>query len=186
MVSALQRRLPDGRGTRTLGVIQTMRRSIQAIPAARSSTRPGRLIGVNTAIFSPRGRVRHWIRHTPSTWSIASCPNSSATGAPQSRDRHHRRSGSVAARLGIDGVVVVRVLRGSPAAQAGLRGVDPQAGTSATSSWPLATAPSTASPDSTLPWRRGRPNAALELTVGARRTHPSGPRHDDGCGGRTA
>ena len=36
---------------------------------------------------------------------------------------------ATAARLGIDGVVVLRVLRGSPAAEAGLRGVDVQTGT---------------------------------------------------------
>ncbi len=35
---------------------------------------------------------------------------------------------ATAARLGIDGVVVLRVLRGSPAASAGLRGVDAQTG----------------------------------------------------------
>ncbi len=35
---------------------------------------------------------------------------------------------AVAARLGIEGVVVVRTLPGSPAARAGLRGVDPRTG----------------------------------------------------------
>ena len=35
---------------------------------------------------------------------------------------------AAAARLGIEGVVVLRTLRGSPAAQAGLRGIDPTIG----------------------------------------------------------
>ncbi len=53
---------------------------------------------------------------------------------------------ATAARLGIDGVVVLRVLRGSPAAAAGIQASIRARGRSATSSWASAASRSTGWP----------------------------------------
>ncbi len=89
----------------------------------------GRLIGVNTAIFSPSGAsagigfavpVDVVNRVVPQLIRSGRVPNP-GLGIMAGEE-------AVAARLGIEGVVVVRTLAGSPAARAGLRGVDPRTG----------------------------------------------------------
>ncbi|NEU11601.1 PDZ domain-containing protein [Methylobacterium sp. BTF04] len=129
VVSALQRRLPTGEGRELSGVIQTDAAINPGNSGGPLLDSAGRLIGVNTAIFSPSGAsagigfaipvdvvnrivpelIRNGRVRTPGIGIIAG-------------------EEATAARLGIDGVVVLRVLRGSPAANAGLRGVDTQTG----------------------------------------------------------
>ena len=130
VISALQRRLPTSEGRELSGVIQT-----DAAINPGNSGRPlldsaGRLIGVNTAIFSPSGASAGIGFAVPVDVVNRVVPDLIRNGRV-------RNPGigiiagqeATAARLGIDGVVVLRVLRGSPAASAGLRGVDPQTGT---------------------------------------------------------
>jgi len=129
VISALKRRLPTSGGREIAGVIQ----SDAAINPGNSGgpllDSSGRLIGVNTAIFSPSGSnagigfaipvdvvnriVPELIRHgrvaTPGIGIVAA-------------------NEAIAARLGIDGVAVVRISPGSPAEQAGLQGIDPRTG----------------------------------------------------------
>ncbi len=88
----------------------------------------GRLIGVNTAIFSPSGASAGIGFAIPVDVVNRVVPNLIRTGrTPSPGIGIVAASEDAAARLGIDGIVVVRVL-GSPAAQAGLQGVDSASG----------------------------------------------------------
>ncbi len=129
VISALQRRLPTGEGRELSGVIQTDAAINPGNSGGPLLDSAGRLIGVNTAIFSPSGAsagigfavpVDVVNRVVPDLIRIGRVRNP-GIGIIAGQE-------ATAARLGIDGVVVLRVLRGSPAASAGLRGVDPATG----------------------------------------------------------
>lgn len=129
VVSALQRRLPTAEGRELSGVIQTDAAINPGNSGGPLLDSAGRLIGVNTAIFSPSGASAGIGFAIPVDVVNRVVPELIRNG----RTRNPgigiiAGQESVTARLGIDGVVVVRVIRGSPAAQAGLRGVDPQTG----------------------------------------------------------
>ena len=129
VISALQRRLPTGEGRELADVIQTDAPINPGNSGGPLLDSAGRLIGVNTAIFSPSGAsagigfaipVDVVNRVVPELIRNGRMPNPGIgiiAGAE-----------AASARLGIEGVVVLRTLRGSPAAQAGLRGVDPSTG----------------------------------------------------------
>jgi 2-alkenal reductase len=114
VISALQRRLPTSEGREIADVIQTDASINPGNSGGPLLDSAGRLIGVNTAIFSPSGA-------------------SAGIGFAVPVDVVNRvvpqliRSGRVPTP-GLEGVVVVRTLAGSPAARAGLRGVDPRTG----------------------------------------------------------
>ena len=129
VISALQRRLPTSEGREIADVIQTDAAINPGNSGGPLLDSAGRLIGVNTAIFSPSGTsagigfaipVDVVNRVVPQLIRQGRMPNPGIgiMAAPE----------SAAARLGIEGVVVMRVLRGSPAAQAGIRGVDQATG----------------------------------------------------------
>lgn len=129
VISALQRRLPTGAGRELSGVIQTDAAINPGNSGGPLLDSAGRLIGVNTAIYSPSG--------TSAGIGFAIPVDVVNRVVPELiRNGRTRNPGigiiagqeATAARLGIDGVVVLRVLRGSPAAAAGLRGVDVQTG----------------------------------------------------------
>ena len=130
VISALQRRLPTSEGRELSGVIQTDAAINPGNSGGPLLDSAGRLIGVNTAIFSPSGASAGIGFAVPVDVVNRVVPDLIRNGRV-------RNPGigiiagqeATAARLGIDGVVVLRVLRGSPAAGAGLRGVDPQTGT---------------------------------------------------------
>jgi len=130
VISALQRRLPTSEGRELSGVIQTDAAINPGNSGGPLLDSAGRLIGVNTAIFSPSGASAGIGFAVPVDVVNRVVPDLIRNGRV-------RNPGigiiagqeATAARLGIDGVVVLRVLRGSPAASAGLRGVDPQSGT---------------------------------------------------------
>ncbi|AWN36790.1 S1C family serine protease [Methylobacterium radiodurans] len=129
VVSALQRRLPTGEGRELSGVIQTDAAINPGNSGGPLLDSAGRLIGVNTAIYSPSGASAGIGFAVPVDTVNRVVPDLIRSGRV-------RNPGigiiagqeATAARLGIDGVVVLRVLRGSPAAAAGLQGVDPGTG----------------------------------------------------------
>ena len=129
VVSALQRRLPTGEGRELSGVIQTDAAINPGNSGGPLLDSAGRLIGVNTAIFSPSGASAGIGFAIPVDVVNRVVPELIKNG----RTRNPgigiiAGQEATAARLGIDGVVILRVLSGSPAAAAGLRGVDMQSG----------------------------------------------------------
>jgi 2-alkenal reductase len=129
IISALKRRLPTSGGREVADVIQTDAAINPGNSGGPLLDSAGRLIGVNTAIFSPSGAsagigfaipVDVVNRVVPELIRSGRVPNPGIgiIAAPE----------SATARLGMDGVVVVRTLRGSPAATAGIRGIDQMTG----------------------------------------------------------
>jgi 2-alkenal reductase len=130
VISALRRRLPTGEGRELSGVIQTDAAINPGNSGGPLLDSAGRLVGVNTAIYSPSGASAGIGFAIPVDVVNRVVPELIRNG----RTRNPgigiiAGQEATAARLGIDGVVVLRVLRGSPAAEAGLRGVDVQTGT---------------------------------------------------------
>jgi 2-alkenal reductase len=130
VVSALKRRLPIARGRELTNVIQTdaaINPGSSGGPLLDSS---GRLIGVNTAIYSPSGA---------SAGVGFAIPVDVVSRVVPELIRHGRvpmpgiglipAAESVATRLGVKGIVVWRIVPNSPAARAGLKGVNAEAGT---------------------------------------------------------
>ncbi|MDP2356298.1 MAG: trypsin-like peptidase domain-containing protein [Beijerinckiaceae bacterium] len=129
VISALQRRLPTDDGGELSDVIQTdaaINPGNSGGPLLDSS---GRLIGVNTAIYSPSGAsagigfaipVDVVNRVVPQLIKRGSVPTP-GIGVLVGHE-------GVTAQMGIDGLVVMSTVEGSPAARAGLRGVDQRTG----------------------------------------------------------
>ncbi|WP_267354247.1 MULTISPECIES: trypsin-like peptidase domain-containing protein [unclassified Methylobacterium] len=129
VISAVRRRMPTSEGREVSGVIQTDAAINPGNSGGPLLDSAGRLIGVNTAIVSPSGAsagigfaipVDVVNRIVPELIKVGRVRNP-GIGIIAAQE-------AATARLGIDGVVIVRVLPGSPAAQAGLRGVNSQTG----------------------------------------------------------
>ena len=119
IISALDRRLPTDSGREVVGVIQTD----AAINPGNSG---GPLLGVNTAISSGSGASAGIGFAVPVDVVNRVVPQLIANGkAARPGIGISAASEEAAARLGIDGIVIVEVLPGGAAAAAGLRGVDP-------------------------------------------------------------
>jgi 2-alkenal reductase len=121
--------MPTSEGREVSGVIQTDAAINPGNSGGPLLDSAGRLIGVNTAIVSPSGAsagigfaipVDVVNRIVPELIKVGRVRNP-GIGIIAAQE-------AATARLGIDGVVIVRVLPGSPAAQAGLRGVNAQTG----------------------------------------------------------
>jgi S1-C subfamily serine protease len=124
IVSALDREIP-GRGGATIeGLIQTdaaINPGNSGGPLIDSS---GRLIGVNTAIFSPSGSSAGIGFAVPVDTVNRVVPQLIRTGTyrpPFLGVLHDERINEFASRQGIEGVLVLDVVQGSPAEAAGLR-----------------------------------------------------------------
>ncbi len=129
VISALQRRLPTDDGGELSDVIQTdaaINPGNSGGPLLDSS---GRLIGVNTAIYSPSGAsagigfaipVDVVNRVVPQLIKRGSVPTP-GIGVLVGHE-------GVTAQMGIDGLIVMSTVDGSPAARAGLRGVNQRTG----------------------------------------------------------
>ncbi|MFN3688782.1 S1C family serine protease [Salinarimonas sp.] len=125
IVSALQRTLPTGRGREIADVIQTDAAINPGNSGGPLLDSAGRVIGVNTAIFSPSGASAGIGFAVPIAIVNAVVPQLIRDGVvPTPGIGIVVGDDDIARRLGLDGVVILRVVRGSPAQDAGLMGVD--------------------------------------------------------------
>jgi 2-alkenal reductase len=130
VVSALKRRLPTVGGREIANVIQTDAAINPGNSGGPLLDSAGRLIGVNTAIVSPSGSYAGIGFAIPVDVVNRIVPELIRNGRfPTPGIGIIAGSETIAARLGVEGVVVVRTIPGSPAERAGLQGVDTRTGT---------------------------------------------------------
>ena len=129
IISALKRRMPTSSGHEVANVIQTDAAINPGNSGGPLLDSAGRLIGVNTAIFSPSGSnagigfaipVDVGNRVVPALIRNGRVPTP-GIGIVAGDD-------TLTALFGIEGVVVVDTVPGSPAKQAGLQGIDASSG----------------------------------------------------------
>jgi S1-C subfamily serine protease len=129
VISALKRRLPTSAGREVGNVIQTDAAINPGNSGGPLLDSAGRLIGVNTAIFSPSGAYAGIGFAIPVDVVNRVVPELIRTGrVPTPGIGIQAAPEALAARLGAQGLVVVRTVPGSPADRAGLRGVDAKSG----------------------------------------------------------
>ncbi|MGF1552007.1 MAG: S1C family serine protease [Paracoccaceae bacterium] len=124
VVSALGRTLPTGRGGRIDDLIQTDAAINPGNSGGPLLDSAGRLIGVNTAIYSPSGASAGIGFAVPVDTVNRVVPRLIARGdyrPPVLGISIDAQAQAIARARGIEGIVVVRVAEGSPAAAAGLR-----------------------------------------------------------------
>ncbi|MEA2904380.1 MAG: hypothetical protein QOI12_1767 [Alphaproteobacteria bacterium] len=129
IISSLKRRLPTSGGREIGNVIQTDAAINPGNSGGPLLDSAGRLIGVNTAIFSPSGSNAGIGFAIPVDVVNRVVPELIRTGrVPAPGIGIVAGSEAIATRLGVDGVIVVRTVPGSPAARAGLLGVNAATG----------------------------------------------------------
>jgi S1-C subfamily serine protease len=130
VISALSRRLPTSSGREIPNAIQTdaaVNPGNSGGPLLDSS---GRVIGVTTAIISPSGSNAGTGFAIPVDIVNRVVPELIGKGrVPTPGIGIVTANETVATRLGVEGLVILRTVAGSPAARAGLRGVDLNSGT---------------------------------------------------------
>src|SRR4051794_2009035 len=128
VISALKRRLPTSGGREIGNVVQTDAAVNPGNSGGPLLDSAGRLIGVTTAIISPSGSNAGIGFAIPVDTVNRVVPELINNGrVPTPVIGIIAANEAVATRLGLEGVVVVRALPGSPAAEAGLHGIN-QAG----------------------------------------------------------
>jgi 2-alkenal reductase len=129
IISALKRRLPTSGGREVADVIQTDAAINPGNSGGPLLDSAGRLIGVNTAIYSPSGTSAGIGFAIPVDVVNRVVPELIRTGrVPTPGIGILAGDETLAAQLGVTGVIVAGIVPGSPADQAGLRGVDARAG----------------------------------------------------------
>jgi len=129
IVSALDRHLPTSEYREIAGAIQTDAAINPGNSGGPLLDSAGRLIGVNTAIRSPSGASSGVGFAIPVDMVNRIVPQLIARGrAPLPGIGIRAVDPVLAARAGFTGIVVAEVIRGSPAAAAGLAGVDRRSG----------------------------------------------------------
>jgi len=127
VISALKRRLPTSGGREIADVIQTDAAINPGNSGGPLLDSAGRLIGVNTAIFSLTGSNIGIGFAIPVDVVNRVVPQLIRNGrVPMAGIGIIAADEGTATRLGVQGVVVVRTLPGSPAERAGLQGIDPR------------------------------------------------------------
>jgi S1-C subfamily serine protease len=125
VISALKRRLPTSGGREISNVIQTDAAINPGNSGGPLLDSAGRLIGVNTAIFSPSGSNAGIGFAVPVDTVNRVVPDLIRNGrVPTPGLGIVSAAESVATRLGVEGVIVVRAIPDMPADRAGLRGID--------------------------------------------------------------
>jgi 2-alkenal reductase len=125
VISALKRRLPTSGGREISDVIQTDAAINPGNSGGPLLDSAGRLIGVNTAIFSLTGSNVGIGFAIPVDVVNRVVPQLIRNGrVPMAGIGIIAADEGTATKLGVQGVVVVRTLPGSPAEQAGLQGID--------------------------------------------------------------
>jgi 2-alkenal reductase len=129
IVSALGRQLPTREGREIADVIQTDAAINPGNSGGPLLDSAGRVIGVTTAIYSPSGAYAGLGFAVPIDTVARVIPALIADGrAPIAGIGILAADQSVAARLGVEGVLIWQTTNGSAAARMGLRGTDPQRG----------------------------------------------------------
>jgi len=129
VVSALKRRLPTSGGREIDGVIQTDAAINPGNSGGPLLDSAGRLIGVNTAIFSRSGTNAGIGFAIPVDIVNRIAPELIRNGrVPTPGIGIVAANEDIAVRRGIQGVVVAQTTPGSPAQRAGLLGIDPRSG----------------------------------------------------------
>jgi 2-alkenal reductase len=127
IVSALERRLPTAQGREVRGVIQTDAAINPGNSGGPLLDSNGRLIGVNTAIYSESGASAGIGFAIPVDLVKRVVPEIIKHGrAPRPGIGIAAADERIAAQLGVKGVVVLGVQRGSPADRAGIRPFVPE------------------------------------------------------------
>lgn len=122
IISALDRRLPTANNREVAGVIQTDAAINPGNSGGPLLDSAGRLIGVNTAIISPAGSSAGIGFAVPVDIVNSIVPQLIAKGSvPRPGIGIVVLSEETTARLGVNGLVIQRVLPGSAAARAGIR-----------------------------------------------------------------
>ncbi len=129
IISALSRRLPTSGGREVANVIQTDAAINPGNSGGPLLDSAGRLIGVNTAIFSPSGTYAGIGFAIPVDVVNRVVPQLIRSGrVPVAGIGIQAGSDAAASQTGINGVPIIRTVPGSPAERAGLRGVNMQTG----------------------------------------------------------
>jgi 2-alkenal reductase len=129
IISALKRRLPTSGGREIADVIQTDAAINPGNSGGPLLDSAGRLIGVNTAIYSPSGTSAGIGFAIPVDVVNRVVPELIRTGrVPTPGIGILAGDETLTAQLGVTGVIVAGIVPGSPAERAGLRGVDMRAG----------------------------------------------------------
>ena len=129
IVSALGRQLPTQEGREIADVIQTDAAINPGNSGGPLLDSAGRIIGVTTAIFSPSGAYAGVGFAVPIDTVARVVPILIRDGrAPVAGIGILAADQQIAARVGVEGVLIWQTSAGSPAARAGLRGTDPQRG----------------------------------------------------------
>lgn len=130
IVSALERRLPTQDGREIANVIQTDAAINPGNSGGPLLDSAGRVIGVNTAIYSPSGANAGVGFSVPIDAVRRIVPDLIAHGrAPIPGIGILAANDALTSRMGLTGLMVWEVGPDSPAARAGLRGADPRART---------------------------------------------------------
>ena len=129
IISALKRRLPTSGGREIANVIQTDAAINPGNSGGPLLDSAGRLVGITTAILSPSGSNAGIGFAIPVDVASRIVPEIIRNGrVPIPGIGIVAASEAVATKLGVEGLIIVRVASASPAERVGLQGVDFQTG----------------------------------------------------------